>query len=123
MGGGWDRSDFSLCSEFTVRRTVPCIQGSTLQSGLLPKSDNSDERPVSPNMCYALVYAGVTNVTMSNFARNPDCNMEPRMYGTAFSIVSLVGLETERVLDFQGRAGIAFHCAVEPSSSHTLRIF
>ena len=31
---------------------------------------------------------------------------------------SLIGVETEALLDYQGRAGDHFHCAVEPSPGH-----
>ena len=33
-------------------------------------------------------------------------------------VLSLVGVETEAFLDYQGRAGDHFHCAVEPSPGH-----
>ena len=36
----------------------------------------------------------------------------------------LIGVETEGVLDYQGRAGDHFHCTVEPSPGHIrCRIF
>ena len=33
----------------------------------------------------------------------------------------LIGVETEGLLDYQGRAGDHFHCAVEPSPGHIRR--
>ena len=33
-------------------------------------------------------------------------------------VLCLIGLETEGLLDHQGRAGDHFHCTVEPSSGH-----
>ena len=33
-------------------------------------------------------------------------------------VLRLIGVETEALLDYQGRAGDHFHCAVEPSPGH-----
>ena len=33
-------------------------------------------------------------------------------------VLRLIGLETEELLDYQGRAGDHFHCTVEPSPGH-----
>ena len=36
-------------------------------------------------------------------------------------VLRLIGVETEGVLDYQGRAGDHFHCTVEPSPGHIRR--
>ena len=36
-------------------------------------------------------------------------------------VLCLIGVETEALLDYQGRAGDHFHCALEPSPSHIRR--
>ena len=56
---------------FRTFRVPRCNQGS------YQNLDSRDGRPKSPTMSYAFAYAGITNVRMSDFGRNPECNVDP----------------------------------------------
>ena len=42
----------------------------------------------------------------------------PYLACTPCFVLCLIGVETEALLDYQGRAGDHFHCTVKPSPGH-----